>query len=158
MAEDRRKKDDEGDDKDKKDKKEKPGIRDYKEHHTDTSVHFVITMTKEQMAEAEKERIQKRFKLTTTINTTNMVCFDREGRIKKFMSAEDILREFYEVRLEYYQKRKEYLKAEYSKGHRMLSNKAKFILEILRTMMMTMQGRRMPVGANQPTSLTMTTS
>jgi len=125
LVEDKKK---EGEEKDKK--KEKLGIKDYKEYHTDTSVHFVITMTKEQMAEAEKEGIEKKFKLSSTINTTNMVCFDREGRIKKYAAAEDMLREFYEVRIEYYQKRKDHLVGEFTKAHQMLSNKAKFILEI----------------------------
>jgi len=57
--------------------------QDFKEYHTDTTVHFVITMTGEQMAAAEKEGIEKKFKLATSISTTNMVCFDQEGRIKK---------------------------------------------------------------------------
>jgi DNA topoisomerase-2 len=82
------------------------GIKDYKEYHTDTTVHFVVTLTAEQMAEAEKEGIEKKFKLATSISTTNMVCFDQEGRIKKYSGPEEILRDFFDLRLEYYNKRK----------------------------------------------------
>jgi len=120
-------------------------------------------MTGEQMAAAEKEGIEKKFKLATSISTTNMVCFDQEGRIKKYAGPEEILREFFELRLEFYNKRKvgkdfstffplcffflplhgayprhlrlfapqEFLVGLLTKEHKMLSNKAKFILEII---------------------------
>lgn len=81
-------------------------IKDYKEYHTDTNVHFIVTLTPEEMARAESEGLEKRFKLTSTLSLSNMVCFDKEGRIKKYTSAEEILEDFYGLRLSYYQKRK----------------------------------------------------
>jgi DNA topoisomerase II len=83
-----------------------PFITDYKEYHTDTVVHFVISLTEENMRIAEEEGLEKRFKLSATICTSNMVCFDSEGRIKKYSTVEDILYEFYNLRLEFYQRRK----------------------------------------------------
>ena len=80
--------------------------QDYKEYHTDTTVHFVITLSPEQMSKALDEGLDKRFKINSTLATSNMVCFDRQGRIKKYNSPEQILEEFYHHRLEYYQKRK----------------------------------------------------
>jgi len=35
-----------------------------------------------------------------------MICFDYDQKIKKYDSAEDILEDFYPIRLIYYQKRK----------------------------------------------------
>lgn len=35
-----------------------------------------------------------------------MVCFDSEGKIKKYATSEEILLDFYDVRMEYYHKRK----------------------------------------------------
>jgi DNA topoisomerase-2 len=82
-------------------------IADYKEHHTDTRVHFIVTLISEaEMKKAESEGLEKRFKLTTTIATTNIVCFDMAGRIRKYTDVAIILTEFYEMRLKFYQKRK----------------------------------------------------
>ena len=83
-----------------------PLISDYKEYHTDTSVHFILLLTEEMMQLAEQEGLEKRFKLVATLNTSNMVCFDAEGRIKRYTTVESLLRDFYDLRLSYYQKRK----------------------------------------------------
>ncbi len=69
-------------------------------------MHFIVTMSDEQMAKAEAEGLEKKFKISTSISTSNMVCFDAEGRIRKYDSVETILQEFYNLRLKYYQMRK----------------------------------------------------
>ena len=58
------------------------------------------------MAAAEKEGLEVKFKLISQIATSNLVCFDREGRIRKYTSVNDILSEFCDARKEFYQKRK----------------------------------------------------
>ena len=63
-------------------------------------------MTASGLAEAEKKGLTEFFKLTGKVNTSNMMCFDVEGRIRKYNSPEEIIEEFYPVRLAYYQKRK----------------------------------------------------
>lgn len=63
-------------------------------------------MTEKDLEAAEKEGLEKRFKMATTFNTSNMICFDLNGKIKKYASAEDILIDFYHKRLEYYGLRK----------------------------------------------------
>jgi len=35
------------------------------------------------MEKAEAEGIEKKFKLSSTLSTTNMVCFDPEGKLKR---------------------------------------------------------------------------
>jgi DNA topoisomerase-2 len=80
--------------------------QDYKEHHDNNNVHFVITMTEKGMKKAEEQGFIEFFKLTTKINTANMMCFDFEGKMRKFTSPEAILEEFYPARLAFYQKRK----------------------------------------------------
>ena len=42
-------------------------------------MHFIITMTPEKMAEAVKEGIEKKFKLTSKLSMANMHCFDEHG-------------------------------------------------------------------------------
>jgi len=87
--------------------KEKEGIiKDYKEHHDNLNVHFVVTMNAKDLEKAEELGLLEFFKLTSKINTSNMICFDFEGKIKRYDSPEEILEDFYPVRLAYYQKRK----------------------------------------------------
>ena len=53
-----------------------------------------------------------------------MICICR-----KYECAEDILREFYTLRLEYYDKRKRYMEGSLGAEAAKLSNQARFILE-----------------------------
>jgi DNA topoisomerase-2 len=63
-------------------------------------------MADKDMKAAEEEGLEKRFKMATTFSTSNMVCFDLNGKIRKYASAEEILVDFYQKRLEYYGLRK----------------------------------------------------
>ena len=90
---------------------------------------FVVTLTPEKMAEAEKVGFHKKFKLEGAINTGNLVLFDHNGCLKRYESATQILAEFYELRLEYYRKRKDFLEGQLSAECDKLENQARFILE-----------------------------
>jgi DNA topoisomerase-2 len=70
------------------------------------NVHFVVTMAAKDLQQAEEKGLAEYFKLTGKINTSNMMCFDLEGKIKKYNSPEEVIEDFYPVRLSYYQKRK----------------------------------------------------
>ncbi|BEJ16333.1 hypothetical protein CspHIS471_0509380 [Cutaneotrichosporon sp. HIS471] len=107
-------------------------IKDYEEHHTDTTVHFKLHMKPEGMKAAEAEGFDNRFKLTTTLATSNMVCFDLNGKIKKYTSPEEILQDFYPKRLEYYGLRKQHLADELNKQFERLSNQARFVTMIIK--------------------------
>lgn len=63
-------------------------------------------MTEAEMRKAEEEGLEKRFRMSTTISIANMVCFDLNGKIRKYTSPEEILEDFYHKRLEYYGIRK----------------------------------------------------
>jgi DNA topoisomerase-2 len=63
-------------------------------------------MSAKGMQKAEEQGFTEFFKLFTRINTSNMICFDFDGKIRKYSSPEEILEEFYNKRLLYYQKRK----------------------------------------------------
>jgi DNA topoisomerase II len=80
--------------------------QDYKEHHDNVNVHFVVSMAAKDVEKAEAQGLTEFFKLTGKINTSNMICFDFEGKIRKYNSPEEIVDEFYPKRLAYYQKRK----------------------------------------------------
>ena len=63
-------------------------------------------MSDKDMKAAEEEGLEKRFKMGTTISTSNMVCFDLNNKIRKYTSPEEILSDFYHKRLEFYGLRK----------------------------------------------------
>lgn len=107
-------------------------IKDYEEHHTDTTVHFKLHMKPEGMKAAEEEGFDSRFKLTTTMGTSNMVCFDLNGKIKKYSSPEEMMQDFFPKRLEYYGLRKQHLADELNKQFERLSNQARFVTMIIK--------------------------
>ncbi|CAL5357397.1 unnamed protein product [Camellia sinensis] len=73
----------------------KGAFRDYREHNDDTTVHFEVIMSEENLIMAKQEGLLKKFKLTTTISTSNMHLFDPKGVIKKYETPEQILEEFF---------------------------------------------------------------
>jgi DNA topoisomerase-2 len=81
-------------------------FQDYKEHSDNVNVHIIITMGTAELQKAEEQGLTEFFKLTSKINTSNMICFDFDGKIKKYNSPEEIIEDFYPVRLSFYQKRK----------------------------------------------------
>ncbi|XP_022654783.1 DNA topoisomerase 2-like isoform X2 [Varroa destructor] len=107
-----------------------PGIiQDYKEYNTDTTIRFVVQMDERNLAKAEDEGLHKTFKLQTTIATTSMVLFDSNGCIRFYQKPEEILEEFFNVRLQGYVKRRDYLIGLLTAEADKLSNQARFILE-----------------------------
>lgn len=104
-------------------------ITDYKEHHTDTTVRFVVTLPESNLRKAESEGIHKTFKLQTTFTTTSMVLFDSKGCLKRYENAEEILREFYNVRLDFYNRRWTYMLGKLEAECEKLKNQARFIQE-----------------------------
>jgi hypothetical protein len=63
-------------------------------------------MAAKDLEKAEEQGLTEYFKLTSKINTSNMICFDFDGKIKKYNSPEEVIEEFYPRRLAFYQKRK----------------------------------------------------
>mmetsp|Transcript_3668 Transcript_3668/g.6797 ORF Transcript_3668/g.6797 Transcript_3668/m.6797 type:complete len:1519 (-) Transcript_3668:99-4655(-) len=104
-------------------------ISDFKENHTEDTVYFTITAPQENIDRWEKDKdgLIGKFKLSTTINTTNLTAFDVDGRIYKYGSANDILRTFYNYRLDMYVARKAAMLKVMGRDLSMLSNKAKFV-------------------------------
>ncbi|CAN2389744.1 DNA topoisomerase II activity [Pristimantis euphronides] len=104
-------------------------ISDYKEYHTDTTVKFVVKMTEEKLAQAEAAGLHKVFKLQTSLTCNSMVLFDHMGCLKKYETVQDILKEFFDLRLHYYSLRKEWLMGMLGAEATRLNNQARFILE-----------------------------
>lgn len=106
-------------------------IKDYKDYNTHSKVHFVIQLDEKNMKTTSTEGLEEKFKLSKTIATSNLVAFDPEGRITKYATVDDILKEFFTVRLKYYEKRKQHQLSELQKELEKLSNQARFIMMII---------------------------
>ncbi|XP_074542772.1 DNA topoisomerase 2-beta isoform X2 [Halichoeres trimaculatus] len=104
-------------------------ISDYKEYHTDATVKFVVRMTEEKLAQAEAVGLHKVFKLQSSLTCNSMVLFDHMGCLKRYDSVQDILREFFELRLHYYKLRKDWMLGSLGAEASKLSNQARFVLE-----------------------------
>ena len=125
-------------DKDKEGKKIPPVIKDVFENYTDTTVEFVITFGKGKLAELESGKgeygangIEKLLKLYTTSSTTNMNLFNSEDKLRKYDNVEEIIDDYYDIRLEYYEDRKDFMIEALERELLILSNKAKYIQELL---------------------------
>ena len=122
----------------KEGKKIVPLVKDYDDMCKDTTVDFIITLQKGKLEELETDYfdhgingIEKLFKLTTTGSTTNMHLFDAEDKLKKYETIEEIIDDYFETRLELYGTRKAYLIDTIEKVLIVLSNKSRYIQEIL---------------------------
>ena len=63
------------------------------------------------------------------MSTSSMVLFDHNGVLRRFDHVNQILGEFYNLRLDYYHKRKAFLEGMLGADATKLSNQARFIIE-----------------------------
>jgi len=112
------------------DEKSPAQIQDFRDHNTDQTIRMIVQMDAEKMRAAELGKgLHSFFKLQTTMSTTSMVLFDHMGVLRTYATVEDILKEFFSLRLEYYGKRKAYFEGLLGAEASRLSNQARFILE-----------------------------
>ncbi len=78
-------------------------------------------------------KLENVLKLYTSkpLSTTNMYAFNEKGTIQKYDSPLHIISEFYKIRLEYYQKRKDYVLDKLKYDLELLENKIRFIKAVV---------------------------
>jgi DNA topoisomerase-2 len=125
-------------DKDKEGKKIVSIIKDVFENYTDTTIEFIITFTNKKLEELESVKgehgsngVEKLLKLYSTSTTTNMNLFNSEDKLKKYERVEEIIDDYYQNRIKYYEERKKYMIDALEKEIMILSNKARYIKEVL---------------------------
>jgi len=102
-------------------------LEDYQEYHSEKSVHFELSLSSEGQLHADKDNLEKVFKLRSSISMNNMMLFDSDGKIKKYDTPKDILQDFAQVRLKMYETRKAYFLARLTRECEVLSAKARFV-------------------------------
>ena len=123
---------------DKEGKKISPIIKDYDDMSRDTTVDFTITFQKGKVEELETTMLdhgcnglEKILKLSTTNTTTNMHLFDADDKLKKYENVQEIIDDYFLTRLQLYFVRKEHMIDALEKDLVSLSNKARYIQELL---------------------------
>jgi DNA topoisomerase-2 len=97
-----------------------------------------VTLHKGKLAELEAVQLdhscnglEKQFKLFTTNNSSNMHLFDAHDKLKKYEKVQEIIDDYFVTRIELYQKRKDYLIGALTQDLVLLSNKSRYITELL---------------------------
>ena len=109
-------------------------IKDFNDMSTDINVEFEVTFYPGILSSLLNEKydyglegIEKYLKLYTTHSTSNMHLFNAKEQLKKYENIYQIIDEYYEVRYEFYKKRKTYLITKLGNELKFLSAKAQFI-------------------------------
>jgi DNA topoisomerase-2 len=115
-----------------------PIVKEYNDMSTDTHVDITVTMAaniintySQKATEFECNMLEKVLGLYTTQSTTNMNLFDAKEKLIKYSNAEEIVDSYSVTRLEFYGKRKDALIAALRKELMVLSNRARYITELL---------------------------
>jgi DNA topoisomerase II len=82
-------------------------VKNIREFHSQNRIHFEIKM--DNVDQMKHEDIINKFKLEEKVYTSNLVLFNADGKLQKYENVLRIIQEFYEVRLDAYGRRKEYL-------------------------------------------------
>ena len=103
-------------------------LKDYKDLSTDKDIHIELTFHDELNS---LYTFEKNFKMITTISTSNMYLFNEKEKLVHYKNVNEIINAFIEVRMNYYDIRKKNQVKKMEDYLRTLSNKYKYILELL---------------------------
>ena len=122
---------------DKNGKKIKPIVKSYddmsKSTNIDIKVHFHPGILEKLINDSKHSynELDKTLKLITTYSTSNMHLFNSDEKLIKYNSVTEIINDYYVVRLNGYKKRKIHMINVLTSELKLLSNKKKYIEEIL---------------------------
>lgn len=112
-----------------------PILKDVQNKTTDENngINFIVEFKNKKILDnlIKTNTLEKELKLTKTFGTGNMYLFDSNYKLFKYDTANDILKDFYRIRLDFYGKRKNYLTNLYQEQLDLISSKVRFITEYL---------------------------
>jgi len=104
-------------------------LLNYRDNNTDERIHFELEFANTKLN--KMKNISMNYRLIKKVSLTNMHLFSSNGTIKKYNTIKDIMMEFYENRLNLYDKRREYQLDKIKKELELISYKVKFILMVV---------------------------
>jgi DNA topoisomerase-2 len=124
--------------------KNKNILKDYDDMSKDTDVNIILTLYPgvfDKLHNNNKDSkdyndFEKIFKLFCTQTTTNMHAFNSKNKLIKYMDVYDLINDYYITRLDMYNTRKEFLVTQLNKELKIMSNKYKYITDIINDVIM----------------------
>jgi len=113
----------------KKPKTKSNPLLSYIDNNTDTQVYFELTF--EDGFLSDKTEIEKTYKLSKKISLNNMHLYSPLGNIKKYNTIEEIMRDYYDIRIKLYEDRKQYQLKLLKHQLAIISFKVKFLLMVV---------------------------
>jgi len=105
-------------------------IKDYIKNCTDSDINISIYVNRIDMKNIMEDPY-KFFNLESYIHTNNMYAFDENYILRKFDNPYDLIDYFFEIRIKYYVKRKNYIINKLENEKNILFNKIKFINNVI---------------------------
>lgn len=109
-------------------KKDNPFLG-YKDNNTDTKVFFELSFEEDYLDSAKD--IDKVYHLCKKYSINNMHLYGPEGHIKRYENVEEIMKDYYKVRLDLFQKRKDHQLDILEHQLKIISYKVKFIMMVV---------------------------
>jgi DNA topoisomerase-2 len=120
-------------------------IRQVEDDPNDVSIHMVVTFQPDQLAKLTDENLEKLLKLSSSISTKNMNLYTSDGVLHHYNTTLEILKDFIDYRVQFYEKRKKYMLDELEQQFRFLAEKVRFIqYEIYDADEFTVRNKRKP--------------
>jgi DNA topoisomerase II len=120
---------------------ESDDIRHYESHCTETDVRFVLHFKTARVLDAYVSRdpgtgftvLEAKLKLVSNkgLSTTNMYLFNEAGQITKYDREVDIVKAFYDIRIHFYETRKEHVIRALQAEMKVTTNKMRFITAVI---------------------------
>lgn len=123
-----------------------PLVLSYENHSTETHVKFVVRFDDKLLQKMLKNgTFEKELKLTTNISTRNMHLFDANYNIKKYNDVTEILKEYVDVRIDFYKKRKAHMLKTMQSEFSLLDNKIRFIKMIVENKLVVFKRKKQDI-------------
>lgn len=105
-------------------------VSEYREHHSQGNIRFIITFKDGKLDEI-RDNIEKKMKLISVMSLRNIVLFNSKGLISRYQGPKEIIKEFFGVRYQIYERRREHIIKILQEELNVLDNKVRFINRIL---------------------------
>ena len=109
----------------------KTKLKDYKDLSTDKDIYIELIFNDEFYDCYSINSFEKNFKMTSSLSISNMYLFNKDEKLVNYKSINEILNDFVNTRMDYYDIRKKHMIKKMENYLKVLSNKYKYINELL---------------------------